>query len=240
MIEITDSLEKKILNKIRIIGTNHISKQSTKNIKEAFLEFKPTSICVELDSQRAKSLTNPQKQKINLRMIKILGFKGFIFFLITKFLQEKLGKIVNVKPGVDMLFAMNLAKNNYLNLFLIDQPIEKTIRFLGKEITFKEKIEFVKDLFKALFFPKRQKKIKLDITKVPSQTIIDELMNQLKKKYPSIYKVLIHDRNIFMAKKIVHLMKKNPEDRFLVVVGAGHEVGLIQSIKHFYNKIEVI
>jgi len=113
-------------------------------------------------------------------MIRILGFKGFIFFLISKFLQEKLGKIVDVKPGVDMLFAINLAKNNHLNLFFIDQPIEKTIRRLGKKITFKEKMEFVKDLFKALFFPKKQKKVNIGMLHFYMELRLKESMKQLK------------------------------------------------------------
>jgi pheromone shutdown-related protein TraB len=227
-------------NRIKIVGTNHISLKSQEDIKKAFLEFKPTNICVELDSQRLYSILHPQSQKISLKLIKSLGFKGFLFMLLAKYVQQKLGRLVGVKPGSEMLFAINLAKNNNLTLNLIDKPIDKTIKRLMKKLSFKEKWFFVVDLFKGFLFKSKQPKIKINLAEVPSEDLIYSLLIQLKSRYPTVYSVLIDERNHFMAKKIVLLLKKNPENTFLIVIGAGHKKEIFSLINFYYSKIEIV
>ena len=51
----------------------------------------------------------------------------------------------------------------------------------------------------------------------------------VKKRYPSIYTVLVLERNLHMAKKLNELMKNF--NLIVVVVGAGHVDGLIKEIK---------
>jgi len=78
--------------------------------------------------------------------------------------------------------------------------------------------------------PKKQlKKYQLqqfDLSKVPEDKLISIMMEELKGRYPSIYKSLVEDRNRYMVKKIVGLLRENAEKKILVVVGAGHKSGM--------------
>jgi pheromone shutdown protein TraB len=65
------------------------------------------------------------------------------------------------------------------------------------------------------------------LTKVPEEKLIQQLIKQLKQRYPSIYKVLIQERNKVIAKNLAALIKRNPEDKIVAVVGAGHETELV-------------
>lgn len=227
-----------IENRFKLVGTSHISSKSVKDIKKMFLDFEPDAICVELDSQRLYSLLHPNQKSSNFALLKQLGLKGFIFAIISRYAQQKLGKLVGMKPGSDMLFAVELAKNNSLDLYLIDRQIQITIRRLMKQLTFKEKMRFLKDLFLGIFFKKKQAKVKINLNEVPSQNMIGELLKQLKHRYPTIYRILVHERNHFMAKRLVTLLKKNPDKKFLVVIGAGHEDEMFSLISHYDKKID--
>lgn len=241
---------------LKIIGTNHISKESVDEIKTVFLDYKPDVIAVELDKGRLEGLLeedlNPnRKQKISFSSIRKVGVSGFLFLLFGKFIQQKMGKYVGMKPGSEMLFAVKLAKNNSLDLALIDRPISITIRRLFKKLTFKEKMRFISDLFFGPFKRKQsrqlQEKTGLDkkamkslFSKVPDQELIEKLMLALKGRYPTFYSVLVDERNHYMAKKLVILHKKNPDKKFLAVVGAGHEKAMVELVKHYLFAIELV
>lgn len=229
-----------LYDRFKLVGTSHISSQSLDAIKKGFLEFTPDGICVELDSQRLYALLHPNQKADNWALLKQLGVMGFLFAKISRYAQQKLGKIVGMQAGSDMLFAVELAKNNSLDLYLIDQHIEKTIKRLMKQITFREKIRFIKDLFLGLFFKKSQPKVKINLHEVPSTNIIGTLLDQLKIRYPTIHRVLVDERNHFMAKQLVTLLKKYPEKKLLVVIGAGHEKEINSLVERYDKKIEIL
>lgn len=225
--------------RLKIVGTSHISTQSMDDIKKAFLEIKPDVISVELDPGRLQTLLNPEKQKMSLGLVRQVGLRGFIFLLIGRYAQKKLGKMVGVTPGSDMLFAVELAKNNDLRLRLIDKRLDKVVRRLMKQITRKEVWRFFVDLFKGFFMRKKQPKVKISLDKVPPKDLIVRLMKELKGRYPTIYRVLVDERNHFMARQLALQLKKT-DDKILAVVGAGHEVELLDLVGEYYNKIEVV
>ena len=211
---------------LTIIGTSHIAIQSIKEVKEVLLKEKPNIIALELDKKRFYALLS-KKRKISIRDILRLGLKGFILNLVGAWIEEKLGKIVKVKPGSEMKTAIKIARKLKSKIALIDQDIETTLKKLSKNITWKEKLRFVFSIFKAFF---KRPKIKIDLTKVPSKKIIKRLTDKLKEDYPSIYNILIKERNGIMAKNLNKLMETNKS--IVAVVGAGHEEDLIKLIKN--------
>lgn len=220
-----------MINNLTIIGTSHISRQSINEVKEAILRAQPQIIALELDQNRFLALTAKKKQRNDLAVLFSVGMKGYLFLAIGAYVQKKIGKIVNIQPGSEMLTAINLAKKNKLKIALIDQPIEITLRRFSQEFTWKEKTKIIKDFLGGIFMPKRQlKKYDLeqfDLSLVPNKKTIETLIKIVKKEYPSIYKVLIEERNHYLANRLLHLMKNNPGQKIVAVVGAGHEVEVI-------------
>lgn len=224
-----DSTYKNLL----IIGTSHIARQSINEINTKFLDFKPDIVCVELDRKRLHGLMTDAKPDYSLSGIKRYGLQGYLFAVIAGLLQKKLGNVVGIKPGSDMLTAVNLAKNNNKQLLLIDQDIEITLKRFSKEFTFKEKMRIVWDVIRSPF---SKQQVKINLNEVPKDKIIEQLMLQLKDRYPSLYNVLIHERNVVMAKNLVKIMEKNVDKKILVVIGAGHEKEMLELIKKEENK----
>ncbi len=216
-------------NNLTIIGTSHIAKQSLDEVNDAVAKINPDIIAIELDKRRIYALMHDEKRRPRLSDIRHIGLKGFIFSIIGAWVEKKLGQLVGIKPGSEMKQAVKLAKKNKIRLALIDQDIEITLRRFSKTLTWKEKWNFLADIFKAVVL--RKKEIDFDLRKVPDKKIIEKLMNQTRKRYPNIYKVLVTERNEVMANNLADLMEKNNDKKILAIVGAGHEEEILRIIK---------
>ncbi len=214
---------------LTIIGTSHIAKQSLDEVGKFIEDEKPEIIALELDAKRFYALTHKPRGRVRLYDIRRVGFRGFVFSLIGSWVESKLGQIVNVEPGSEMKLAIKLAKKHKLELALVDQDIEITLKRLSRSLSMKERWNFFADLFKA--FVLRKKEVEFDLTKVPEKKLINKLIKQVKERYPNVYRVLVEERNEIMARRLSSLMEKNPDKQVLAILGAGHEEEIISIIK---------
>ncbi|MBS3105575.1 TraB/GumN family protein [Candidatus Woesearchaeota archaeon] len=210
------------------LGTSHIAKQSLGEVKKHIEEEKPSIIALELDRKRLQALMSKAQRKIELGSIRSIGLKGFLFSLFGAWAERKLGKLVGIAPGSEMKEAVKIARREKIEIVLIDQDIEVTLQRLSKAITWKEKFNFLADLFKALFI--RKNEIEFDLTTVPDKKIIRKLTSSLKERYPNFYKVLIEERNAVIAHNIRKLMMSNSK-KILVILGAGHVDEVLELVK---------
>ncbi len=221
---------------IRLIGTSHIAKQSVHEVQYNIEHFRPDVVCVELDAMRLKALLDEDKRNNNTPfwMIFRIGIVGYIFAKLGSWGSRKLGKMVGVEPGDEMLAAVRGAREKNIKLALIDQPIEITLSRFSSKITFREKMRFVKDIFASVIFPKKAMAElgvdirEMDLNKVPSAKLIKGLVGVMKKKYPNAYLVLVDERNKIMSLNIMKLAQKH--ERILAVVGAGHLEGMKEEL----------
>ena len=218
-----------------IIGTSHIARQSLQEVRKAIEEQMPNLIALELDKQRYVALQNRKSSdKIPLYAIKRVGFKGFVFALIASWASKKLGQHVGVMPGSEMLQAMKLAQKHKIPVALIDQNIEVTLRNFSQSLSWKERWNFVVDLFRGIIL--RKKEITFDLRKVPEEKIIRKMMDIVKQRYPNIFRVLVTERNEYMAKRLSVLMQQHPDKKILAVVGAGHAEDILALLKQEKHK----
>lgn len=230
---------------VHFIGTSHIAEESVKEIESFIEKEKPSIIAVELDKQRLKALLSNKRDRISLKnigLVKKIGFTGFVFAYIASFVQKKLGGMVKTQAGSDMLTAINLAKKHKLRVALIDQDVDKTLYTLSKEMTFREKMRLIGDVIKGLFTGEKEAEewgIKgMDFKKVPQDKVVDKVIRKTKERYPSFYKTLVEDRNRFMIKKLVQLMARNPGEKILAVIGAGHKKEMEELLEEKIEKLK--
>lgn len=209
-----------------LIGTSHIAKESVDTARIEILNISPNVVALELDRNRLQGLITKETGKITIKHARHIGLKGYLFAKIGHIIEYKLGKMVGVSPGEDMLTGYETAKKIKAKIALIDQDIQITLKNFSKEITWKEKFRFFLDIIKAPF---TKKKIKIDLKRVPDKALIKEMLEQTKERYPNFYKVIVEDRNRYMAKKLFVLMKNY--EKVLALIGAGHEEEIIKYIK---------
>jgi len=240
--------------KIILIGSAHVSDHSISEVKYVISHYQPDAICLELDQERLETLisdsehssltfkSKPIFEHIGINVIKEIGFKSFLFSILTRYSQNKIGKMFNLSPGSEMLTAYREALSRHIPVFLIDAPIHLTLSKLNQAITTKLILTFIYHSIYAIIFPRKFLKNKLRIrAKTKSQLIMmlthpnDALSKKvnlyLKKHFYEIYVVLVHNRNKVMANNIINIAQHY--NNILVVTGAAHLDGLTKMIKTY-------
>lgn len=218
-----------MVHRIKIIGTSHIAQESIKKINATILREKPNIVALELDIQRLPYLFEG-KQRLRFSDIPRIGLVGFIFSWIGGFVQRKLGEKVGIAPGADIKVAISAAESIGAKIFLIDRPLEITLKRLSETMNFWAKLKFIGYLLGGFLTPAPKEFRELDLRKVPGEYLIVKLTAELKEKFPEIYKVIVEERDAYMASKIKKLAKKFPDAKIVVVVGAGHIKGLNKAL----------
>jgi pheromone shutdown-related protein TraB len=221
----------KIFRNITILGTSHIAGDSVKEAKSYIENNRPDIVAVELDAGRAYSLKNKQKKPKGITVLKSLGLSGYLFYVIGQFIQSRLGKIVDIEPGSDMLAAMQTARKEQLIVAFIDRDIRITLGRFSRYFKKREVLRMITDMV----FGRFGKSHKFDISKVPPEELIDKVIAFTKKRYPSLYKVLVDERDHFMAARLFELSRLQPEKKIFAVVGAGHVRGILRYLARYYE-----
>ena len=209
----------------KIIGTSHIASQSVRQIKRAFKTNKPDIVAVELDKERAKRIFEEPRAP-RFKDVFEMGIMGYAFALIGGFLQRHLGAKVGLKPGDDMRTAIREANRYAVPLFLIDQPIQKTLLNVSKKMSFWEKCKLGFYSFGIVLVPFSRffkSKKKIDLRKTPPSDLVEESIDKLKASFPGLYTALISDRNKYMTRQLKYLAARYSDKKILVVIGAGHK-----------------
>ena len=209
-----------------IIATSHIASQSIREVEETILKEKPECVAVELDRLRYENLKSEQ-QGSKIDMLKALGPSTFFVIWIFKKLQQWLGSKVGILPGSEMMKAIEIAKQNNIKIALIDQDIGTILNEI-KNIPRGEKFKLIWYLIKAPILIRvpglNKEKATINLSETPSEDVVELAIKLLETEFPTLYKVLLENRNIFMAEKIKELQKHF--EKIVVVVGAGHKKGI--------------
>lgn len=203
--------------KVIIVGTSHISKDSINEAHEVILREKPDCVALELDPERFAALMQKKRERASIR--------NPTYFILNN-LQTYLGGKTGVLPGSEMTAAIRAAREMNSKIALIDMDISEIMGRLG-EISRWQKIKLFFKLVVGMVPLPGQKDF--DLSKVPQEKVIDEALDYMRRDMPMIYRILITDRNKYMAGWIRQLAKKHK--KIVVVVGAGHKKGLEKLLK---------
>ena len=211
--------------RVLLVGTSHVAEESTHAITSAFEHLEPDVVAIELDRPRARALETGEKRRgSTLALFRHSGLFGTVFYLLARFLQERIGRSLGIEPGAEMLHAMRLARERKISIALIDQDIRITMARI-KRIPLREKFRFIRDMLSGRMAGNRDLK-ELDLRKIPTDEIVLEVIAALRERYPAFYRALVEDRNEVMVRNIERLAQHYT--RVLVVVGKGHMAGMQQ------------
>lgn len=211
---------------IILIGTGHIFDISS-NLLERFHEKSPDIVCVELDKDRYEILStrsnNKKKYKKSREKIPIL-YKLFARY------QNIMAKEYGVNPGDEMLTAIKYAKSNRIPFKLIDMNAKQLYVKTLESISISEKIKLsLTGVLLTLFGRNIIQKKQIDENLGRIKEEIDEYLDKFEKTFPTIKRLLIDERDEYMANKLVKLNEKY--QKIVACIGDGHIAGISKLLK---------
>lgn len=220
------SSTKKVLTldgrKITLLGTAHVSKESCEEVKTEILNEKPDCVAIELDERRYNSMIDPESWK-KLDIVKVLKRReGFLMLanLVLGSFQRRMGKNVGVKPGDEMMAAINCAKENNIEFSLVDRPIQVTLRRAWAKNNFWGKCKLLASLVASAFDNEEISEEQIENLKKENE--MDTMMGELAEYLPTVKEVLIDERDRYLATHIWNSKGNN----IVAVLGAGHLGGV--------------
>ena len=201
-----------------IVGTAHVSPRSIEEVKEIIEKERPDAVAVELCPRRFKTLVEGYRENIShLDVLKKGDVFLLLFQIILSHLQKKIGEEYGVRPGQEMLTAIEKAREIGADVILIDRDIAVTFKRFWTSLGFLEKIKFISYLI-------RTSSNDVEIDEMLKQDILDSLIREFRKISPKAANVLIDERDLYMAANLLNVMKKY--NKVVAVVGAGHKKGI--------------
>jgi pheromone shutdown-related protein TraB len=212
-----------------LVGTAHVSEKSIREVEEAIDLYRPDVVAVELDERRFKALQQPEAEKKDIQIKELLkGNNLFVFMLqwLLAYVQRKVGVQAGVKPGAEMLAAIEVAKQRNMAVALIDRDIGITLNRVWNKMKLREKFRILYSLVLAMLgFGTEQ----INLEEITKDDVVEELLEELKDYAPSMATVLVDERNAYLAYNLLEIGKTK---RVVAVIGAGHREGIKSYMEH--------
>jgi pheromone shutdown-related protein TraB len=218
---------------IFLVGTAHVSQESVELVRQVIANEKPDCVCVELDEKRYKALSGKKRwESLDLKeIIKKKQLSTLLVNLILSSYQKKLGMQLGVMPGAELLEATREADRHSIPVSLCDRDVRVTLRRAWHETSFLKKGYLLATLLVSLFDKTEITEEKLEQLK--KKDVLSELMSELGEAMPELKKVLIDERDIYLAEKI----KMSSGRKLVAVVGAGHMEGIKKNIQEDHSGV---
>lgn len=219
-------------SKVVLIGTAHVSEKSVDEVRNAIRKLKPDIVAVELCRARYDSLKGnvPETNQVPIKEILTEG-KVYYYLVhwLLAYVQKKIGEDMGVKPGSEMISAIEEAEASGAKVALIDRDIQVTLQRFWGRMKFMEKIKMLGSLVGGLIGI--GKGAEIDIDQITQQDVVTALVSELREFAPTAAETLIDERDAYLAGSILRTAAGGNKT-IVAVIGAGHKPGVINYLKN--------
>lgn len=211
---------------VYLVGTAHVSQRSVEEVRRAVEELRPDCVCVELDAQRLEALRDPHRWKdLNLGGALRTGKGAFLMVnLALSAFQRRMGLHTGVKPGAELLEAVEAAEERGASVELVDRPIRTTLLRAWRRTGLWKKLSLVSALLAAAFeSPELGEE---ELAKLREKDALSALLEEMGQALPATKEILIDERDRYMAERI----RRAGGQTVVAVVGAGHLPGIAREL----------
>jgi pheromone shutdown-related protein TraB len=212
---------------IYLVGTAHVSRESVDLVNQVINEENPDTVCVELCKSRYQSLTQKKTwQEANLFRV-IREKKTFLLLsnLILAYFQKKIGHKLGIKPGEEMMRAIEAAQGVGATVHLADRDIRTTLARTWRLMGLWTKVKLLAQIITSA--GGLDSITEEQIEEMKKRDVLENLLTEVGEELPEVKDILIDERDQYLTHKI----RTAPGKKVVAVVGAGHVPG----IKHYWN-----
>ncbi len=211
---------------IMLVGTAHVSKSSVEEVCSAIREQVPEVVALELCQGRYDVLKHPRlwQETDIVRVIKEKKAALLFANLVMASFQRRIGEKLGVRPGQEMISAIETAEELHIPVALIDRSIQITLSRAWRMLSWRERLRMVwASLGSILVADDLEEE---EIERLKDTDMLTAAVGEIAKEAPTIKRVLIDERDAYMARKLADL----EAERVLAVIGAGHLAGMMTQL----------
>lgn len=211
---------------IYLVKTAHVSKNSINDVKECIGEVKPDAICIELDEDRYKKISDPEKWS-DTDIVKVIKEKKVGFLLVNLILasfQRRMAINMDSNSGGEMLEGIKQAKELNVPLVLADRPIKTTFSRIWNSLALYEKSKLLVSIIGSIFDDEEISEE--DLQALKEADALEAALNEVGKEFPNVKKILVDERDAYLSSKI----KNAPGKKIVAIIGAAHAGGIERNL----------
>ncbi len=205
-----------------IVGTAHVSHDSVALVKSVVDAERPDTVAVELCPSRYQSIRQKtQWQEMNIVDV-IKQKKAFLLLsnLMLASFQRRIAAKLNIRPGEEMLQAIDSAESIGAHVHLADRDIRTTLLRLWRRMGFWARLKLLFQLIMSL--GDTGDIDEETIEQMKQQDVLETLLAEIGRTLPMVREILIDERDRYLA----HNIRNAPGSHVVAVVGAGHVAGI--------------
>jgi len=205
-----------------LVGTAHVSSSSAELVERVIREQRPDTVCLELCDSRYEALSNPERWKETDIFSVIKSGRAYVLmaqFALAAF-QQKLADEFRIRPGEEMVRAMQVGRETGAEIALVDREVRTTLKRAWASAGLWSVLKICTSLFMSMFGG--EKITEEQIEKLKGHDELALMMDEFSGSLPGVKKALIDERDQYLAAKILAA----PGDTVVAVVGAGHVPGI--------------
>ena len=205
-----------------LIGTAHVSQESADLVRQVIEGEQPDCVCVELDEQRFKALSEQRRlDDLDLKeVIRRKQLSPLIVNIVLSSYQKRLGGQLGVIPGAEMLEAINIAQGMNIPIALCDRDVRVTLGRAWRATPWWKKFLLLSTLFASIF--DRTPISEEMLRDIRQKDVLSEMLREFGELLPTLRTVLIDERDLYLALHIRSAIGK----RVVAVLGAAHIPGV--------------
>jgi pheromone shutdown-related protein TraB len=205
-----------------LIGTAHVSQESADLVRQVIDREQPDCVCVELDAQRFKVLSDQRRlDDLNLKeVIRRKQLSPLIVNIILSSYQRRLGGQLGVVPGTEMLEATKIAKELEIPIALCDRDVRVTLGRAWRSTPLLKKFLLLSTLLTSVF--DRTTISEETLRDIRQKDVLSEMLRELGELMPTLRTVLIDERDLYLTHRIRGAVGKC----IVAVLGAAHIPGV--------------
>ena len=207
---------------IILLGTAHVSKESVQLVSSVVEEQRPETVCVELCQSRYQSIRQKERWQ-DTDIVKVIKEKKSFLLLSNLLLasfQKRIAKKFDIKPGQEMMQAIESADAVGAEIYLADRDIRTTLARTWRAMGLWGKLKLMFQLVMSMGEVEDLKEE--DVEKMKQEDVLQTLLAEVCQSMPVLKEILIDERDQYLAEKIRNAPGKN----IVAVVGAGHVSGI--------------
>ncbi len=219
------------VDRVIFVPVIHTDTESVEAARKTVIDTEPDVVAVELDRTRYHQLSNPDPVSVESTEIQSGNAIQDLMLQIAK-MEKDLGNLTGADVGNEMLAAIEAGRSIGARIALVDRPIEATAQALARIPL--DEIYRLSGVIPGAVENLDEGEADDIISLLKEDGAVDDLMDDFRTEFPTLARVLIDERDEFIARAIKSIMN-DVDGKIVVVLGAGHIDGVTSTLKRMLD-----